>query len=211
MCQLFIYFFVSCVFWFASCLFTFLSAVCIRFQLFVYIFQLFTFVSCLFSGEDAVKLSPPFQPRCVQGTGTGQASLSCQPLDLWTLWQVFLPRALPWHAYGQGSSSNGVQGNQKGQRPKSYLDIHQSQKGNVRASRKVTQIKSLFLLRHHHLIVTAFKALKAARKPFTSWCASFVSTGINRFSSFAMYSHCLKITQNISILLHFISKKRQLK
>ena len=98
-------------------------------------------------GEDAVKLPPPFQPRCVQGTGTGQASLSCQPLDLWTLWQVFLPRSIPWHAYEQGSSSNGVQGNDKGHKGQKTKSSYLSQKGNVRASRKVTQIKSLFLLR----------------------------------------------------------------
>ena len=34
----------------------------------------------------------------ILGAGTGQASLSGQPLDLWPLWQVVLPRALPGHA-----------------------------------------------------------------------------------------------------------------
>lgn len=40
--------------------------------------------------QDARAMPTSFYPRCVQGPGIGQASLSCQSMDLWTMWQIFL-------------------------------------------------------------------------------------------------------------------------
>jgi len=51
-------------------------------------------------GEDARSVPSTFFPRCVQRSGIGQASLSGQPLDLWPLWQILLPRTLSGYAHG---------------------------------------------------------------------------------------------------------------
>ena len=41
-----------------------------------------------------------FLKPCFFFVGIGQASLSGQPLDLWPLWQVLLPRTLSGYAHG---------------------------------------------------------------------------------------------------------------
>jgi len=56
--------------------------------------------------ENARSMSAPFLPRCVQRPGIGQTSLSGQPLDLWPLWQIFLPRTLSGYAHGQQTFSS---------------------------------------------------------------------------------------------------------
>ena len=45
--------------------------------------------------KNARAMSTSLLPRCVQLAGTGQASVSCQPLVLWNLWQIILQRILP--------------------------------------------------------------------------------------------------------------------